>query len=150
MIDCRRPFGAVAGNLVVDPRHRIFSHRRSHGKNSGIVSRDSNRDKAVRRRITSTVACSHYDHNACLPRSFHCLVDWIEGVAFEHRASERHIDHPDVVGALQRDRLFNGSDYLAVGAGTVLVQHAQVDEINVRSHTGVVRLVAVGVAGIKA
>ena len=92
------------------------------------------------------VARRRHHHDPCLPCGFHCLVHRIEGIALKHRPSQRDVHHADVVRALQRDGFLNRSDHAAVRARSVLVQHAQVDEGDIRSHAGIRGSIAIACA----
>ena len=78
-----RTFGTVAGNLIVDSRRRTHSHCRSHRDDGGVVRRNADGAKAVRRGEAPIVARGHHHHDARLPGGFHCLVNRIEGVALD-------------------------------------------------------------------
>ena len=61
------------------------------------------------------------------------MAEWVEFVGLVDRAAQRKIDHADVVFRFQSDRLVDGGDHHAVGAGAILVQNSQVDDVRARS-----------------
>ena len=75
-----------------------------------------------------------YDDDACGPGLFDRLVQRIDRVTFKHRTAQRKIDDANVVLSLKRNSALNGSDYLAVGAGAVLIKYAKVDDVDIGSH----------------
>src|SRR6516164_10610783 len=103
---------------------------RTHGDHVRIASRSANRRIAVGARsvVFTQVASRGNDHDAGVPSGFHGLAERIERVAFIHPAGQRQIDDSNVVAAPQGNCLLDSRNYVAVGAGSVLIQHAQIDD----------------------
>src|SRR6266851_10122512 len=91
----------------------------------------------------------HYD-DAGLPGLFRSLAQRIQGRALEDTASQRKVDDPDVILALQRDGLLNGGYNGAVGSRTILVEGPQVDDVGIRRDTpeGCVAISAAGTSSV--
>ena len=82
----------------------------------------------VRGLVAAIITGSYDYHNSIFPSLLDGLAQRVEFVGFIHRAAQRKVDYTNVVTRLQRDRLVNGSDHLAIGARAVLVEHSQIDD----------------------
>src|SRR5437016_7083009 len=82
--------------------------------------------------VAPLVSCRHDHNDSRSPGGFDGLAEGIIDVRLVHLPAQRKIDHPDVVGALECDGLLNGGNHQTIGARAVLIQHAKVDQLDVR------------------
>ncbi len=80
--------------------------------------------------LEASIVAGGDDHDdPAVPCRFHGLAERILGVAGRDAAAERQVDHADVVGVLESNRLLNGGDHSAVGADAVSIEGAKVDQV---------------------
>src|SRR5713101_253574 len=135
MIEERRTFRAVTRDRLARLRIRVMQAGGAHGDNVGVVSgsRDGGVPMRPQRIVTPIIASGHHHDDASLPRRFRSLAEWIQSVTLKDRPTEREVQNANVICGLERDRLLNGCDYGAVGAPTISVEHAKIDDVGFRS-----------------
>src|SRR5205807_7791674 len=79
--------------------------------------------------VAALVAGRGNHHNSRSPGSLDSLTEGIERIALVDLAAKRKVDHANVVGRFQADRGLDRPNHAAVGAGAVLIQHTQVNNV---------------------
>src|SRR5712691_12178619 len=64
------------------------------------------------------------------PQSSETAAQRIKRIALLNRAAKGKVDHSNVISVLQRDGFLDGADNSAVCACPVLIQHAEINQIN--------------------
>ena len=133
MVQQGRALRTIRGDQVIGSRRCAHGLHGAHGDHVGIIAwyRDSAIAIVTVRVVTTIVAGRHHHDDSCFPSLLRCLTQRIQGVALEDASTERQVDDPDVVQVLQSDRLIDARDHRAVGGRSVLVQHAQVNDVGI-------------------
>ena len=123
-----RTAARVRGDDVVAAVDRVLVVHGADREDVRIVAGGVDREVAV----AATVARGGDHGQAGGPGPLHCLGQRVGVVALGDRVAQRHVQHADVEACAVGDGEIDRLDYRAGVAESLVVEHAQVDEVHVR------------------